>query len=487
MPKLTDHENLVKRKGTKNFTIRVQIPSNVRHRFNNKKQIWQSSKTPNLKEAVLMRDQVLSDYKLQFMAIRAGGTDEVIDKTIDNYRKVLLDIRGKIDSSSSSKEIEDLSTAFDALSEQAQDKIEQLVAPSGIPNVTGHNNPLGTAQTEEEYKRLINPAVADSIEDYISQIHAKAAPSNVKINEWQKEYIKEVKEINAKQSLAEVKKFCEKYPRTSYVTYDSVTGYIKSLRATKPKGNSKSTIRKKLNWLRNYWRFLQREKVISRGDRISQGNKIIFATPFDGHDVRALQTDDTDVLAYKPEEMVKIWRYIRKKKNRNKDYIRVVTALMYTGARLSDVVTQFTEENIKEEYIYIRIGKNRQSRREIPIHPLLYPMLEEIKKSGYFSNITSKYVTKNFMKDREACGFTYDKEANTKYDLHSIRHTCSTEMANAGVSDLVIEKIFGHKGISTLRKTYIGTIRIENKLEAIKTIEYPFNKEELKYINQGFK
>jgi len=64
------------------------LPKDVRHRFDNKKQIWKSAKTSNLKEALLIRDQVLADYKLQFIAIRSGGTNKVYAKDAPSNTKI---------------------------------------------------------------------------------------------------------------------------------------------------------------------------------------------------------------------------------------------------------------------------------------------------------------------------------------------------------------------------------------------------------------
>ena len=83
MPKLTDHENLVKKKGSKNWYIKVQVPKDVRHYFDSKSNIWIASKTADIKYARLKRDQVVTDYKLKFRAYREGGTPEVIQDKIN--------------------------------------------------------------------------------------------------------------------------------------------------------------------------------------------------------------------------------------------------------------------------------------------------------------------------------------------------------------------------------------------------------------------
>ena len=84
MPKLTDHENLVKRSGTKNYTVKIQIPKDLRHQYQGKSNIWKSTKTSDLKEAGHMRDNIVSEYKLEFKAYREGGTPEVVKEKINH-------------------------------------------------------------------------------------------------------------------------------------------------------------------------------------------------------------------------------------------------------------------------------------------------------------------------------------------------------------------------------------------------------------------
>ena len=489
MPILTNHENLVKRKASKNWTILIQIPKDVRQHFG-KPQVWISTKTADLRVAGYKRDLVVAEYKLKFRAFREGGTPAVIQDKINEGRKLLARIQEDMAVAMAKKnwdEADSLDGAHMGIRDQYQYEIEKLIAPSGIPNITGVNNAWETALSEQDYVKKVNPAIAKQLHGVDEQLLGKDAHITVAIDEWYEDYSKTVKEKIANEAYREIEYLAQNFDRVSEINYDSVMTYIRMLRLKGnkgTKGNSKDTIKKKLNWLRSYWRYLQQEKIIPRTTQHVIKDVLQWQTPFDGHDVKTIATDFTDVLHYEPEEMLKIWRYIRE--NKSQEMLEIITAQMFTGARVSECIDYINDKDITEKYIMIQKGKTRGARRQVPIHSMLQPLLVTLKAKGYFK-VTSKNISNDFMDIRKACGFIANEEANTKYDMHSIRHTVCTLMERGRISETTIEQIVGHKPRSVLGKHYSGGVLIEDKMTAIETVMYPFTKEEVEFVMNGLK
>jgi integrase len=490
VPILTNHENLVYRKGTKNLTIKIQVPKDVRQHFGNKSNIWISTKTPDLKVAGYKRDMVVAEYKLKFRAFREGGTPAVIQDKINEGRKLLARIQEDMAVAMAKEnwdEADSLDGAHMGIRDQYQYEIEKLIAPSGIPNITGVNNAWETALSEQDYVKKVNPAIAKQLHGVDEQLLGKDAHITVAIDEWYEDYSKTVKEKIANEAYREIEYLAQNFDRVSEINYDSIMTYIRMLRLKGnkgTKGNSKDTIKKKLNWLRSYWRYLQQEKIIPRTTQHVIKDVLQWQTPFDGHDVKTIATDFTDVLHYEPEEMLKIWRYIRE--NKSEEMLEVITAQMFTGARVSECINHINDKDITEKYIMIQKGKTKGARRQVPIHSMLKPLLVTLKAKGYFK-VTSKNISNDFMDIRKACGFVADEEANTKYDMHSIRHTVCTLMERGRIAETTIEQIVGHKPKSIIGKHYSGGVLIEDKMIAIETVQYPFTEEELQFVQNGLK
>ena len=491
MPKLTDHENLVKRSGTKNWTVKIQIPKDIRHYFQGKTNIWKSTKTANLKEAQHFRDNIISDYKLKFRIYREGGTPEVIQEKINKYRKILTDIT-KEKSIAKKSDLDALDDAYVGIRDEARYEIEKLLAPKGVTNITGTNKDIAMYESEEDYIADRNPELFNKLNEIDEELNGKELPVTVAIDEWFQTYSKSVNEKIAKQARREVEYLAENYDKISQVTYDSIRTYIKKLRLKGNKGNKgndKQTILKKFNWLRNYWNYLQDEQIIPRTQRHTINNKFVWLTPFDGHKIPTIHSDYTEVLHYEPDEMLKIWRWIRV--NQSQEQLEIVTAQMFTGARVSELIKYVKDEYLLEDdnkykYIMIQKGKTARARRQVPIHPLLQPLIDKIKAKGYF-NLKQKDVSDDFITARKACGFVENEELNTKYDMHSIRHTVITLMDRKRISEDTIEQIVGQKPRTIMRKHYSGGVLIEDKQVAINTVQYPFTEEELQFVKNGLK
>ena len=138
--------------------------------------------------------------------------------------------------------------------------------------------------------------------------------------------------------------------------------------------------------------------------------------------------------------MLKIWRYIRE--NKSQEMLEITTTQMFTGARVSELIANMIDDCLSDTHIMIQRGKTARARRQVPIHPLLSPLIKALKPKWYFK-VKAKDISQAFRPIREACGFVDDPVNNTKYDMHSIRHTVITLMDRAQIADSTIEQIVG--------------------------------------------
>ncbi len=149
---------------------------------------------------------------------------------------------------------------------------------------------------------------------------------------------------------------------------------------------------------------------------------------------------------------------------------------MYTGARLGEICA-LQAGHVFANYIQIEGGKTRSARRQIPIHPVLAPVLKKIvkaSKGGYLieSSAENQYgdrspaISKAFAHLCDSMGF------GREYVFHSIRATFMTELSKAGVEDIPIQILVGHAVNSTMRKHYVKHTEISAKMKIIMKLRY---------------
>jgi integrase len=140
--------------------------------------------------------------------------------------------------------------------------------------------------------------------------------------------------------------------------------------------------------------------------------------------------------------------------------------------------------------------KNEQSKRRVPIHPVVIAMgfLEYVETtapkadSPVFPQLLPGgpdmkrgfYFTKWWSRYRQAIG-VFEKG----YDYHSFRHGMTTKLAAAGVSLELRNELLGHEGASTDEKVYLKGLPLEQLAEAIAKVEWPEVAGVLKPIRSG--
>ena len=142
---------------------------------------------------------------------------------------------------------------------------------------------------------------------------------------------------------------------------------------------------------------------------------------------------------YTPEEISALWE------NSDKPEYALALILLYEGTRIKEI-RELPKENVdlKERTISITEAKNEQSKRIIPIHDKVFPLVETAMRSR--GDRLFEYTA------RQYAYFTENVLGHRSYDT---RHTFASEGNKVGIPKLTLQRIMGHKPDSILEQAYI--------------------------------
>ena len=158
---------------------------------------------------------------------------------------------------------------------------------------------------------------------------------------------------------------------------------------------------------------------------------------------------------YSAEEIAAIW------KEADRPEYAFTLILLYEGTRIKELREMPKKAvDLTADTLEIIEGKNVQSRRVIPIHGRVRPLIEAAMQSKGdrlfdFSKTHYDYFVKQCL-------------GHKPYDT---RHTFASKANEIGLPKLIIQRIMGHKPESVLEQSYIH-LTIEELSEAINRIEY---------------
>lgn len=226
------------------------------------------------------------------------------------------------------------------------------------------------------------------------------------------------------------------------------------------KGISPRSVNRKITTLRSYYKFLQREKIISVNPMVKiKAPKMPKRLP---HFVEEQQMQH---LLEKPAEPGDGFPQVR-------DLI-VIELLYATGMRLSEL-TGLTNSGINFYEPSVKVLGKRNKERIIPIPVHLADMLksyQELKRKTGIGNISEQFIVTDkgykaypkliyrIVKDHLSMVTTVDKKSP-----HVLRHTFATHLLNRGADLNAIKELLGH---ASLAATQVYT---HNSIEKLKNI-----------------
>ena len=150
---------------------------------------------------------------------------------------------------------------------------------------------------------------------------------------------------------------------------------------------------------------------------------------------------------------------------------------MYSGMRL-DEICNIQKANISENCFRVLEGKTKASRRAIPVHPVIEPLVERfldsskndylIKgiKSGGYDNKRSWNFQKKLGRLRKKIGIPEGVV------FHTLRNTFATRMENLGIPRNHISQLMGHEDSNMALDVYSSGLAIEPLVESINKLSY---------------
>jgi len=164
-------------------------------------------------------------------------------------------------------------------------------------------------------------------------------------------------------------------------------------------------------------------------------------------------------------------------KNIGRNEFNATVIAMYTGMRLGEIC-DLQNKDIENRCFHVKEGKTRAASRVIPIHPLIYPIIDNLKnsskdeylirgiKSGGYDNKRSSNFQKKLTRLRQKLGLPEGVV------FHSLRNTFATKMENLGIPRNHISQLMGHEDSNMALDVYSGGLAIEPLVESISKLTY---------------
>ena len=158
-------------------------------------------------------------------------------------------------------------------------------------------------------------------------------------------------------------------------------------------------------------------------------------------------------------------------KYENQDVADLFSILLYTGARIDEILAaQAANVHLDERYM---VGGNKTSAgkgRRIPIADYILPIVQRRLADGG-KTLLANSKGKKF--SPQSIQYHIDK-FNAKYETdvqsHDCRHTLITAMNKLGVDKALYQKIVGHKGSDVTDDVYTH-FTVEDMVEAVNKLD----------------
>ena len=157
---------------------------------------------------------------------------------------------------------------------------------------------------------------------------------------------------------------------------------------------------------------------------------------------------DTNRTPFTDQQVEDLWKI------KSEAWVNTVLIFIYTGFRLQELLSMKTEQvNLDEHYFNGGIKTAAGKGRIVPIHPRIFPFVEEMVKQGntyLFSYQGRKISQTNYYK--------FWKEVMERIDAdktpHEARHTFETNLDNAKANRKCVDLLMGHKSKDVGNRVY---------------------------------
>lgn len=158
--------------------------------------------------------------------------------------------------------------------------------------------------------------------------------------------------------------------------------------------------------------------------------------------IESAPTTPKEKIPFTDQDIERLWEH------KDNERVQAILILLYTGFRISELF-DIKKDDIDLQAGFIKGGVKTKAgkNRMIPIHSLIYPIVEERYNANSVYLIENESSDKMNLKTYHRYYWkpTLDKIGITApYTPHFTRHTFRTKMDNAGVNKRVMDLIMGH-------------------------------------------
>jgi integrase len=296
----------------------------------------------------------------------------------------------------------------------------------------------------------------------------KATPIAPLIAEWETYIQKRINSKTVSLYVSDVIRFSREFNTFEKITKRGIREWLWDLKAPNGEYITDSTQSRILNGLSNFWKWCQSIKYCVAEDATNP----FFNIPLS----KAVST--RKILPYKPLELMQIAN--KAKDKGDSELYKLIMFASYTGARIEELCS-VKVEHVMDNCSYFKIldSKTPASTRDVPIHSkfksLIRDMCANPDDCGYLIKSTAENqhasrsapLGKRFGRLKTSMGYT------NSHNFHSIRHTLTTLLENAGIPENISSDIVGHEKKTMTYGLYSGGTSMKLKKQAIEKIRYP--------------
>ncbi|WP_083265537.1 MULTISPECIES: tyrosine-type recombinase/integrase [Pseudomonadaceae] len=508
MAKKYEHDHLYQKPGESTWYVRLVVPADVRPAFGNRRTLTKTTGTSNKAEAMVARLPILALWKQQIQEARNWKSE-----TGDEWRQQAADAGERLKASRAHAAQKIYSSSMDESSTYDLSWLEELpgiaqelvdagradlanrlalYAERFVEGLERRMSPEEGMSLANEFAVLISEVSAQvTAEEYelTANEHATALtivrdPKSYKprspitkgmLDSWATHLETQIKTAKTRdRHKRSMQRFSDYLTKEGLpLTFDTVHSFLDSLPPAK---------QTRANYLwsgRSFWKWANKYQPVFRDQ---YGNA---SCPFDGHELPKVgEAAGIERQAYTKAE---IERLHRKASESDIQLAHLIQFGAYTGARLEEIGRIRPEDTIFDsngEPVGFKVPESKTDAgvRDVPLHPALVPLFKELsaraaENDGYlFPGGKNKYgnrldyLSKRFGRLRTAEGF------GKKHVFHSLRHSFTTLLHQAGVSIEVLPYITGHETGSFTLAQYSKGPSFEQKKQAVSLLSFNFSK-----------
>lgn len=265
-----------------------------------------------------------------------------------------------------------------------------------------------------------------------------------------------------------VEGFCAHFKTTEGINKVGLKEYLGRLRTER--GLSDQTIAKLLSFFRSFVGYL--DETHGTGLLPTFSAKTLGSKTASG----AKTAKQRSWLAFTPEDVSKLYTAASvSKKSQDKILADLIALGAYTGCRIEEL-GQIRKEHVKGDSIRIADAKTAAGIREIPIHPMVAPVVSrllESSKDGFLIEATAA----TYNKRTNALGTRFGRLKTSlgygeRHVFHSIRKTVVSQLEQAGINENVTADIVGHEKPRITYGLYSSGTSFKQKSEALAQVSY---------------